>query len=629
MAFTLSRLPPDCLGLLFNDLSCSYLILRLWKCGDLLLNSKLAKSIAHIDLKHHERFRCHFPRLLSNFPQLRILSLSTKAANMSANDPSFEDLKALPKTLESLRVPATVLLDRSRYRPFANDLGRLNDVSSLFPSLLTLKVDVGPLLIPKLALFGSLFSHLPATLTHLSWPNAFITAEKPAFMSVLPRSLTILDTRLTLQLRDEEIPASVIFDMAAAPPGLHTITSVELNPYRLSDYHWLPKTVTRCRIFNPIISWSGVLTLPQGVTEVVLNLISGFPSDIWTSALSKSLVTLRVASKLNSAEIRSLPPSLTSLAFRGFFWNESPNLAESQDFPAVACVWPSGLTKLECDSFALSTDLALLPQSLTVLILPNAFIEFEDEPGTSYFEGIDFPPLLTQLYLHVDENDFDLMQFDFTSLTALNTVKLALEVSGAWALPTSVTKFTVPRAKVEQLFPLPSALVSLTVEVLRGTAEEFISLFSELPPTLKELKLAGLARIAINPKSQRMASTIPSTVFNALPDLEVLLIPFIEQKFESSVLRELHEHNHKLLELDLPLTALYREDVPYLLPNLIKLGLHCDIEWSWPEIEQHWPPLACLPDLSAPSAGIWKDGSTIPEDLNSRLALKARQKYCH
>lgn len=617
MVLTLSRLPPDYLALLFNGPVTSHLILRLWKCGDALLNTKLAKAITHIDLKHHASMLCHYPRLLSNFGLLRILSLETGSMDIKA--PGSEDLMNLPNTLESLIVPATVFLDfRQRYS-FSAPLERIIDVSSLFPSLRILKVDFEEMLAYHARAYGSVFSHLPATLTHLSWPRICLFAAQPTLMSVLPRSLTVLDTILMLELHTEEIPASVVFDMSMAPPGLHTITKVELiGPCELSDYRWLPKSLTRCNLFTSIAQWSGIRNMHQGVTKLLQ--IDDLPSDViaWASALPRGLEALQIniGPRLNSAEISSLPPSLTSLKGR-FEW-KTTHKHGTEGSSAMARVWPPGLTKLEDSLFVLSTGtMALLPQTLTSMSLRGIDIEGLDI-DTAPYRVSDFPPLLTQLCLHVQ--CYDPLEFDLTSLTALKTCEIDFPAYCTRKLPMSVTKLNFPRINVEQLYSLPSALVSLKISFGTVEVDAFISSFSEFPPTLKELELTAWPK---TDGSRKTPPIIPSTVFNALPELKVILFYNNAMRFESSVLRELHEHNHKLLHLILPLTALCREDVPYLPPTLVKVELDCMIDWSWPEIEQYWPTLGIqesdILDSRFPA---------MPADLKARLALKARQKYC-
>lgn len=580
MSSTLSLLPPDLLKLFFNNCEHSNLLLRLWKCGNALLNSKLATAITRVDLVQHGLIPLPYPRMLSNFSKLRDLSIKAPSGDLPS--PGYEDLVKLPLCLESLLIHTV---------PFLGDSSPKSTVPRFFShiknytNLVSLIVRQHSEFEVKIAASNAVLSSLPPSLTHLAWPVILNNPKEPLFMSLLPRSLTSLDTGVILNVGGHpSMPEAMRVDWAQAPPSLLVITRMRVSSVG-DDFSWLPRTLTSCDLGTVRIA--ALPTLPPLLLKVAVYC----PNDSsrrssWASMLPKGVTSFALVTEyqtgieLLARDILDLPPGLKSIEcdFRdGYKEALMSALPPGTD---IRSIWPHKLETLRSKSFRFTVDsLAPLPRTLTELNLDGT------HDGESNFEDASlFPPLLTSMTLRLDCYDQDdrYTEFDVSSLTNLTNLDASV-FSSVWKCPPGLTRLRLAEYLFESVEDLPQSLTELD---LSNVSLEFMRGISALPPRLKTLKLQNCLEVGYT-------SLQPSNIFSTLKELETIDIPPQNLQFRSNVLRELYEHNKCLKRLRLNLQDLKSEDIPFIPPQLSQFEPNCRIDWLSPVLSQHWP-MACL-----------------------------------
>ena len=101
---SLSELTEEILSLIFAGNS-SFLVIDIWKCGDVVMNYKLTRCIYTITLKDRRLYSTsRWPKCLTAFTRLRSLSVTTITTLMSAPMVLMSEILKLPPTLESLEL---------------------------------------------------------------------------------------------------------------------------------------------------------------------------------------------------------------------------------------------------------------------------------------------------------------------------------------------------------------------------------------------------------------------------------------------------------------------------------------------------------------------------------------------
>lgn len=639
---TLRSLPIDLLALILDDWFVSPGVLSLWKCGDSLLNSKLARSITKVDLKHCTSLGGNYPRLLSNLSNLRHLSISASYRFRGYSSNGFSELGKLSKSLKSLSIHSANLTDLplNPSASFTNKV-RFFDVASLFPSLLSLTVHQQGDIQNQIVLTHSYeLPSLPSTLTYLSWGDIEVTVHAPKLMSLLPRTLTTLDAAVTVRcgFGETPLPPSIRDDWSQAPSGLSTIAKISVWP-SADNYSWLPKSLTSCRLEQVFASREELRSLPRlGIKEVCVELgpqLEAIPGvqamdKSWALDLPPRLESLVVhpmdQTELLPTDCASLPASLTSLRLESFYvdWTLFISTIESlatsrlssdgdasemkRYTEAVTNFWPKELTTFQWIStsqntfgmqegtpFELSPKMvALLPRSLTNLTIeryrPLDAPSDDDEDKTLFF-----PPLLTWLKMNEDDNVWTDVEIDLRSLTHLRGFELTAPAETAFFVPSCLTSLDIENITVERLANLPASLTHLKIYWIYGPTSESISeAILALPTSLRSLVVTQL------PFGNSPLELSPNT-FSTLTQLESLDFATDSHTFQVAVLKELFQHNKRLKKLRLKIHALEREFVQYIPPQLIQLNLYCKIDWAMPDLEQHWPPY-CTQMASMPAS---------------------------
>lgn len=100
----LLNFPSEILGLILNGSQFSYLILRLWKTGNRLLQEKLASGVTDVCLRTVSALPSKYPLMLSKLRFLRHLSLASHSYIFEDPRQWQVELKKLPQTLETLKI---------------------------------------------------------------------------------------------------------------------------------------------------------------------------------------------------------------------------------------------------------------------------------------------------------------------------------------------------------------------------------------------------------------------------------------------------------------------------------------------------------------------------------------------
>lgn len=574
---SLSVLPPHALDQILGQVACSYLVIRLWLCGDRKFNVKLSKGLSLLALNGHLFSDSPFPRLVFEFHQLRYLTVSSPKRLTRATFRWPEIVKMLPRSLESLTISHNDDVNDLPW-PAMESLSRLHTfvmqgpVVNYFPS--------------------SIFPALPASLTKLSAPLDFhYPSGDRAPLSNLPRALLILQGfKLSfVQYQTNAAAESFASDLLNAPPNLQLFEPV-LWPQSYAaqvapSEEWILPSLTE-------LDWARIPT-PYWTQPLALSLLSK-PSinlqtlrihfaDLQADSLPRSLTTLSLhiyrATDLLS-QIKLLPRSLTSLSLS----SEARLHHNEEHFGAWAtvdgCQWPPDLIDLALVGSAVpSQHLANLPQTINKLSIAIAHT-LQKSVSTKLL-----PPSLTDLQLTTFSKvslDFDHLktcilipqqgpgedEYTLDNLAPASLTHLVIPMkfradrpnSKPPTLPAGLTTLCVSSWPCSWFECLPRGLQHFETETLDGTSESPLTasgrLFDALPPSLKQLKVTG--RTSTTPNS----SVLPPQNFDSVPSLQVLVLLMpVHSSF-------LHLVPRSLTHLEFMPRSIKEESLPLLPPRL-------------------------------------------------------------
>lgn len=452
----LASLPPTLIdAILGQDMSpCA---INLWKCGDKLLQHKMATGITQIKLvDHHEPSSSRFPKFILELRSLRELTIDRGSCSM----PYYRDLRyhvrGLPPTLKKLKLCVAESIEV--LRPPTAPTGRKaasraisaenNDAlhptwtfAAAFPQLESLELD-------------SLdapweeedFDLLPPSLTSITIPSCdyqvydklssllsphFLKLKltssspfPPTFWSRLPPNLTHLHVQ-----PDENVDASLADQLASLLP--RSLTKFETNFYQTLNLKDLPSGL---EFLNTV--WIKPLD-PNPYSQI--------------GRFLPNLKTVRVSSTLTPELVRGLPPTVRYMEV-----SRIPLSVESSHWPAsltkINCrdsdpdfsfsVFPTGLLELTIgkDDFNLAA-ISNLPRNLRCLAVYAKNIIDSKE--------VDFPPHLTNLHLVEERASSPERDFPYHNLPSLLT-NLCLPV-----IPASKLKHLPPHLKSLQASDIP------------------------------------------------------------------------------------------------------------------------------------------------------------------------------
>lgn len=613
----LDLFPPEILGCILGFSSTSYLVIRLWKCGDHVLNKKLAMGVTTTTLRQHPQVATQWPALLSQLDNLRRLSVSSDTDLVLDPNGWLPTLKALPKTLEALEInsPDEPLAlnghgDDEELARTAQEKGTtlLLNIGTIFPCLRELFVSNVD--------HYSLFPVLPPTLTTLGSTSTIKCGSSP-LISLLPRSLERLEAYVLVHfgITEEE---TLFADWSLAPPNLQHIDILRWVECP-SSAKWIPRSLTSGRIgfsgrqSSPLCARE-LSSLPPLLTEASFELCTSArckeshhrPGDTWSSQLPKSLKALRAmpSAVLSPHSIQSLPSSLTKLditEISGAAWNQLITHDSIINWPPCLEVLSLSIDNLNAGTLAilprnikeleLKVRTSGLPKALFADALPSTLQALSVRFATRGSGEVpiigNLPTSLTDITLHHDGYEcFALtglsLPDSLTSLIYTSSVVLK-QLTEPWALPRGLTVLELAHWRFDWFGAIPPSVTHLNIthlcsDPLSPPSSE-IDLFSDLTPSVVVLKIEN------NYPIPDRVLELSSTAFSTLVNLEVIFAP-TALLLPSKAIRTLPR---TLRELDIPVKRLEAEDITFIPPDLTICFTETGIDWQIPNLAEHWP----------------------------------------
>lgn len=519
---SLADYPPELFDLLFPP-NLSHLALRLYKCNNRLLNTKL-QGITRISLEHVGGVPPKIPGFIAQLHKLHSfrINLWRELAQGHTDWPNV--LRKIPSSIESLEMYCSnsyaFIVNDGTLPPstfprseLSHQCPPLIDVTGVFPNLTTLKLRKFEV---------SMLRVLPSTLKHL----AIRETQKLPFMSGLPRSLEIFECKINAYCEDAQNEKEVdefLADLSLGPPNMRLPKQLSVAPPK-------PKTA-------------------PGATPYC-----------WTAKLPEGVENLEVAvSYFSPTLMAGLPRSVTrmNLCFTES-WNEFLKLYNDNkngDATKYSSIWPSSLATLELKVSNIDAEtLGALPAHLTSLRLWADGKSDEVRLPTKLL-----PPHLKTLICQFGRN----IDSDLYIEGALPSTLRQLDVHGQYTaivskntpLPTSITRMRIGSFKTlgGAFSPLPSTLTHMETE---NWAPQWFSL---LPRSVTSIEISTLAPSPDEVKTKRLFDGIPEGLrsFSLLnlanhmleltldesdiphwPNIESLKLPWV-LKVSSALLRRL------------------------------------------------------------------------------------------
>ena len=635
---SLAQLSSDVLSLILGLADLDITSLRLWRCGCRSLNAKLARSVTELDLRPVIADELLLPRMLLDLRRLRKLSLY--ALKINPKKPKFwsRTMERLPEWLEVLEISSeSVIHAFLNYAPgwpdyktllvethYDRGLSSCWDIGAKFPRLESLKIEEILETSPNpssFTLFG-LLPALPSTLTVFSTGNMNLPYEAP-FNALLPRSLTLLDSHLTMESASAD-PDAFSEDWSLMPPGLTRIESL-VDLTTVCDYtgsaDWLPKAVRHVQI--PICSHA--LDLPSHI-----------------ESLSVTLCTEDIGGhQITSDWARNLPPKLTSLSSSLSAWNPDPDLIglmprslthfdvgmicsnswrthfgydpvneelwhENQ---LASHLWPPRLESASVSLQSVPAMIGVLPPTIKTLTVDLCLIDKDEFPSnllppqltTLHFKVMrsplnaskGFPESLTDVSFsihddgHLKPQTISNLPSSVTHLSVHSDTRYGYGVHRMppWILPLHLRLLEIHVFKIEWIKDLPPTLEHFAIDRLSSknpphfhfeTVETPILLdFSKFPHHLNLLHLG---------ETDTLFKVIPSS-FASLPSLTSLQFPF-GVLVPSSTLRYLPQSMSHLSLLGFKEES--EGDLAFIPPRIYYLNLGA-VKYDKPIIAENWP----------------------------------------
>lgn len=587
----LSHLPAVLLGSILGESGSSYLILDLWKCGDKLLNAKLASSVTHIELERHPAYFGNYPRILSEFRSLRYLSLkSTHDLMKNVMDWQLEVSK-LSDRIETLRIESPdascVFLnfapdwtqDSSSLIETSYKRGKssLIDFESKFPRLHTLHLEDG----------GDYFIHglaaLPPSLTILSTLKITISVGEPTIIDQLPPSLLKLDA--DIEIESGALQGVYLDAWSRAPPHLESIRSI--NWYDdIETFEWMPRSLTECHIPRGVII-APTPTLPPLLNSINLISFNASSSELsntpWPSMLPSNLTRLTLAPQNDEiqltldANLHLLPKTLTALIIPHLVFGTSliswSEIRRESIAPGAENIWPPRLEELRLGGHTVRfKDVSLLPSTLKSLDIALG----EYHGATTHYTRSQF------------ESDFLPSNLIYLKLTMRWNRAVLDSPNAPIILPSTITNLEIEEWHINWFMTIPRATSSLLIRRLHGAHRSSLTeendIFKDLPSGLKSLAIERLD----GPMAELLfgEAAFYAQSFSSLPNLEELRVVSIGS-FPAKVLRNLPRG---MMALQIELQDLNEEDAPFIPPRLTTfMLLGSNIPWRLPHVSEYWP----------------------------------------
>ena len=531
----------------------SFVVIKLWLCGNKRFNDKLSKGITLLDLKSHLYFGGRFPQIISQLHSLCHLSLHTTddVYKLHGNWPDF--VRSFPNTLETLSIWCD---EKAVYwnvngqghrikTAFTRGESHAIEFETLFPRLHTLTL--GGISPTRRAYAAELFPALPASLTCLNGAVELVyQCLNSSVLSLLPPGIVHLTGPINWDLgasHDSEVTRADFLDaihrdIANAPKSLRTFALKHAGGLLPNDSSnppiaecFLPKSILEIdlnSVNDPRWNPSIVHLMPPNLRALALGEVDSDSFALthtnWVAELPRTLTKLKVGVRRSLDDFPSLyhhlPPNLTDLTL--------PCFSEYEHLPfgnwhAIADVerWPSNLTKLTL-GWILPRFIANLPPALKELHLKLAW----SDGGSSKlkFGPNLFPPNLTFLELEWIDESVEFLLSELPLETCIlryhpkNILNATIPTSNDMVFPTSLTKLDLDLISVrmsgllrrsnltEELLPNLKSLKAFAIEQaclmslprqlqhldVRSIESDDGQPFKHLPPTLQTFDLHQL-----------------------------------------------------------------------------------------------------------------------------------------
>ena len=580
----LSNFPPEVLALILGGSDVSYLLLRLWKCGNRILNAKLAKSTTAVELR--ARFKVAYlfrpmPRMLLGLGHLRHLCIVSNASLAFKSSDLLSTLQHLPESLESLEIGSSDLHEALLLSSKGENSMPTQNLGNMFPRL------------TKLALWPFRSTHLGIclrlTLSQLAPLPPSLTSFHTSFLYIsslevlthhLPSSLIHLDATVELLSDSTSVNWSSHF------PHLQTVGRIRL-PTGDASLAWLPKTTTSVDFEDDGLTYPWTVEHFERLPHLKNITISQLDTkmDNWIAVLPQSLTRLEITIPiiLRANDIACLPSSLSILIayhpqpfFSSTFdWKDiQEEIAQRKSRDSIAHLWPSSLKHLHLNlSSPCNQQLALLPVSLESLKVSNEGYLRSNKEITI------FPSQLIRI--------------------EIEDMNASLQISNSSQLPfyqfsSQLTTLSLWYWKVHWFHNLPHSLTSLSISSCcvddsstRFTIHNY-DIFATLPCSLKYLTMNFVP-------FTRCASDV---CFSTLANLVELTIT--EAEFPTAVLQNL-PRRLKALNIRHPSKAVDASDIEFIPPLLVNYNDHGIWKRPVEKIARYWPLRSTAPqELAAP-----------------------------
>lgn len=554
-ATTLSKLPGAILDEIFKGEHSSFLVVTLWKCGDSLLNNKLARDITYIDLKDTQtQFASSFPTMLSRLSSLRTLRIDRGSFKLMPPKGDLATQLSMLTTsgLEIFKISSSD--STALFRAFIGSGGPKTPIKSLVGSFDALRSLSLPNSLPANAI-----PDLPPNLTFLEAPGFDITLASAPIFSALPKHLETWHGQFNISpmdgqnvIKDAELVRSALQRIFAdPPPHLSTIFCI-MTKSKPFDYwpsnvgfSYIPRTINVAEGLYRLdcLTMDELRTIPPVTTKIIISGLSEEwkshppqPAE-WMALLPLHLERLEFEGQpipFSLEFLRHLPRSLKKLTTSGLSALRELRWCDEMKAPGF---WPPGLTDLALYCEGITTEaIACLPASI------STFWWHLDE------KNVAFLPNLKTLTLNVSQNEIVFYpqsvldhaaashveqglpgKFDLDSASlpgdSLETLHLFFSYAMPFNLdndflPRRLKKLSLHRFRMDWFEKLPRTLTFFSCSDLRNLpifndSTEPRDYFSALP--------SGLVELMLRNDEIEKRSRWPALCFSSLPHLKELL----------------------------------------------------------------------------------------------------------
>lgn len=576
MSWRLGNIPSEILAHILCRHAASYLVVRLWKCGNRELNSRLAQGITWLDLRgffRNEDLHRPLPSMVLELRNLRHLGVYTYGRLVAQITDLSPTLEMLPESLESLELGSSDLLPWLASMSLKPSHIPPINLAKCFPRLTHLALTPYENGVARL-IDVNLLPVLPPTLTSLrhsvKWKGNDLD-----FIRILPPSLLVMDCIVDSSESLDERAAA----WAHAPKNLHTL-GILAGEY--TSLAWLPRTIVSAAILTVSLVPEILPTFPPALSTIIINQVDlASLGNTWTSVLPKSLTKLILtdskSSHLLGANIATLPASLAEFCVRRRNNQNLANWVEVEDAIKAGessdpnfSFWPPSLTVLEFSGKLQSFEsVHLLPSTLRSLTLPLRPHQLVSSNG----------PELAQIFPHITH--LDLSDPD------------SYQVATRFALPPGITSLKLQKWRIDWFEDIPRSVIDLQIMDCEADWKESETkdLFAELPAGLRSLV------IYFSECFDSEYPVLPASSFSTLRELRKLLVK--EAELPIAVLGNLTPTLKSLSYVDKLGEEITPSDLAHMPPNLEYFQTAATLFNE--ESAQYWPVRCPPPAIYGPN----------------------------